>query len=247
MVKFSNYLKQKGQGIVEYALLLAFIVGIAVALQGVGLKDAVVGVFDNVATVLAGGKESQYASALTKWGNMSTADLHAADPNERLAADKEGLANAAEFFLGKEIENLANYGFSFNDNDLNKLKRGEAIVALNYWPDDSTDSLSSYTKSGEKMLELMQGSSIDSGTYVGTHGNLHYSGEGVYSNQRYFFSEPMIEKSNKQRQLKVQLLSEENSEGKHVITSAKVWASQHQNNDNDPNNPYKDLSVTISK
>ena len=136
MVKFSNYLKQKGQGIVEYALLLAFVVGIAVALQGVGLKDAVVGVFDDVATVLAGGKESQYASALTKWGNMSTADLHAADPNERLAADKEGLANAAEFFLGKEIENLANYGFSFNDNDLNKLKRGEAIVALHYWPDD---------------------------------------------------------------------------------------------------------------
>ena len=247
MIKIFNHLKQKGQGIVEYAILLAFIVGIAMMLNGANLSSAVKDVFDDVATVLAGGKESQYASALTKWGNMSTSDLHDADPNERLAADKEGLANAAEFFLGKEIENLANYGFSFNDNDLNKLKRGEAIVALHYWPDDSTDSLSSYTKSGEKMLELMQGSSIDSGTYVRTHSNLHWLDKGVYSNQRYFFSEPMIEKSGNQRQLKVQLLSEVNSEGKHVITSAKVWASQHQNNDNDPNNPYKDLSVTISK
>ena len=45
--------KQKGQGIVEYALLLAFIVGIAMMLNGSNLGGAVKGVFDDVAMVLA--------------------------------------------------------------------------------------------------------------------------------------------------------------------------------------------------
>ena len=57
MTAIRNYLNKKGQGIVEYAVLLAFIVGLAAALQGVGLKDAVVGVFDDVTAVLAGGEE----------------------------------------------------------------------------------------------------------------------------------------------------------------------------------------------
>ena len=49
--------KQKGQGIVEYALLLAFIVGLAMMLNGANLGGAVKGVFDDVAMVLAGGEE----------------------------------------------------------------------------------------------------------------------------------------------------------------------------------------------
>ena len=42
--------KQKGQGIVEYALLLAFVVGIAMMLNGANLGGAVKGVFDDVAS-----------------------------------------------------------------------------------------------------------------------------------------------------------------------------------------------------
>lgn len=79
MVAIRNYLteklKQKGQGIVEYALLLAFIVGIAMMLNGVGLKDAVVGVFDDVANVLAGFTDSR-------------------SPEEKDRANMELLANA---------------------------------------------------------------------------------------------------------------------------------------------------------
>ena len=41
-----RYLGQKGQGIVEYALILAFVVGLAAFLtQGKGLQDAVSAVF----------------------------------------------------------------------------------------------------------------------------------------------------------------------------------------------------------
>lgn len=51
-----NYLNKKGQGIVEYALLLAFIVGIAMVLNGSNLGGAVKGVFDDVAVALGGGE-----------------------------------------------------------------------------------------------------------------------------------------------------------------------------------------------
>ena len=57
MVEIRYYLNKKGQGIVEYALLLAFIVGIAMILNGTNLGGAVNGVFDKVALVLGGGEE----------------------------------------------------------------------------------------------------------------------------------------------------------------------------------------------
>lgn len=55
-MKVMRYLEQKGQGIVEYALILAFVVGIAaVALQSDnGLGQAIQGVFERVTTQLEG-------------------------------------------------------------------------------------------------------------------------------------------------------------------------------------------------
>lgn len=48
LIKIRNMLKQKGQGIIENALILAFVVGIGMMLKGANLGDAVNGVFDNV-------------------------------------------------------------------------------------------------------------------------------------------------------------------------------------------------------
>ena len=48
-----RYLGQKGQGIVEYALILAFVVGLAAFLtQGKELQDAVSAVFTNATSKL---------------------------------------------------------------------------------------------------------------------------------------------------------------------------------------------------
>ena len=48
-----RYLGQKGQGIVEYALILAFVVGLAAVLTNTGgLKDAVGKVFSNATAQL---------------------------------------------------------------------------------------------------------------------------------------------------------------------------------------------------
>ena len=64
MIKIREFIvkyfkRQKGQGIVEYALLLAFIVGIAMMLNGSNLGGAVKGVFDDVAEVIANFTDSR--------------------------------------------------------------------------------------------------------------------------------------------------------------------------------------------
>ena len=53
MKTIRNYLNRKGQGIVEYAVLLSFIMGLTMMLNGANLGGAVMGVFDDVTYVLA--------------------------------------------------------------------------------------------------------------------------------------------------------------------------------------------------
>ena len=69
-----NYLDRKGQGIVEYALLLSFIVGLAMMLNGANLGGAVKDVFDDVSNVLASingdGKEFDIPASLAAIYNI---------------------------------------------------------------------------------------------------------------------------------------------------------------------------------
>ena len=53
MRKIRKFLGEKGQGIVEYALILAFVVAVAAVLTNSGgIKDAIENVFSNVTTQL---------------------------------------------------------------------------------------------------------------------------------------------------------------------------------------------------
>ena len=55
MRKIRKFLGEKGQGIVEYALILAFVVAVAAVLTNGGkLREAVTKVFDSVTTQLNG-------------------------------------------------------------------------------------------------------------------------------------------------------------------------------------------------
>jgi len=95
MIKISNYLKQKGQGIVEYALLLAFVVGIAMMLNGTNLGGAVKGVFDDVAMVLSGGEEF----------DLSTAEGRKAADIATMKKLGEGLAKNFKITFNNPIDN----------------------------------------------------------------------------------------------------------------------------------------------
>ena len=50
--QLKKFFDEKGQGIVEYALILAFVVAIGVALTTGGLKDSIQGLFSDTATAI---------------------------------------------------------------------------------------------------------------------------------------------------------------------------------------------------
>ena len=102
--KIRTIIKQKGQGIVEYALLLAFIVAIAMMLNGANLGNAVKGVFDDVAIAIEGNK---YAPYFKQWHDKTSDWLYNNVTNEeRIAADQEALARIARAFIGLDQEGV---------------------------------------------------------------------------------------------------------------------------------------------
>lgn len=111
--------KQKGQGIVEYALILAFVVGIAMMLNGSNLGGAVKDTFDKVASLL-GGSSTNTASAYaqrTKGWNQYATDKELTDnvsSEERLAADQALLIDIANLYLGKNIKDVQEAISGFN-------------------------------------------------------------------------------------------------------------------------------------
>lgn len=103
MVRVKSILKQKGQGIVEYAILLSLIVLLAMVLQSGGLKGSLVETFDSVALFVSGKTEQDV------WARMSTEAILAdtASSSKRLAADQEFLRNVGRQFLGMTKSELA--------------------------------------------------------------------------------------------------------------------------------------------
>lgn len=104
--------KRKGQGIVEYALLLAFVVGIAMMLNGANLSGAIKGVYDDVANVLFG---SGY--------DLST-------PEGRLAADKARIKKLGEALAANFKKNNNNVKDDFDKVDNPAILNGDYLSIL---------------------------------------------------------------------------------------------------------------------
>ena len=94
----------------EYALLLAFVVGIAMMLNGANLGGAVKDTFDSVANLLAGNSSNSsssntntYAQRTSQWRQYATDEelLANASSEERLKSDQELLISIGEMFLGR--------------------------------------------------------------------------------------------------------------------------------------------------
>ena len=149
MVKAVSYLKQKqkGQGIVEYALLLAFVVGIAMMLNGVNLGSAIKGVYEDVANVLFG---SEY--------DLST-------PEGRLAADKARIKK-----LGEAI--AANFKKTGAKDEFDKSKNPEPVnlkgdyLSILVLPDGSLNIFTGTGSQGKWLTELEQSDPTTYNNYV---------------------------------------------------------------------------------
>lgn len=246
MVNVLEYLKrkQKGQGIVEYALLLAFVVGIAMMLNGTNLGGAVKGVFDDVAMVLGGGSKNKYAAAFDKWHDKSKEWLIAnTSSEERYEADKQALQNIADFLIGKTDQELIDYGIdtSYNRYKNNNWNEGARIFADF---DVENGNQLTYYKGGlkdDQVLNWMYGSTYDNSANIISRETV--IDPRTYSSARYFYSDGMIaDIGNTEKKVMVHVSF--GDDGK--VTTSRVWVETH-NQANNADLQSHPLDVTATK
>ena len=106
---------QKGQGLVEFALVLAFCAGIGVAAREAGFAEAISNLLDrgeqteDVAAVIGGPPSVdrlKYRNYLINWGKKTSDELAAIRNEERITGDQRGLVAIAETFLGKSANEV---------------------------------------------------------------------------------------------------------------------------------------------
>ena len=108
-------IKEKGQGLTEYVLILAFIAGVAFMMFGGNgsLKETVAGTFTETVRILAGLFDEE-----PDWGHMDPSkDFNDSNSQKRLEADQQALKNIASMFLGKsknEVRGMLNGGEDTN-------------------------------------------------------------------------------------------------------------------------------------
>ncbi len=133
LVRLRAIAKEKGQGIVEYAILLAFIVGLAAMLMGNGgIKDAVIDTFDRVATFIA-----------------------CTTPEGRLAADKARIKKLGEAIAANFKRNNNNVIDDYTKADSYAVLKGEYISIL-VLSDGSVNIFTGTGGNGKWLTELDQ-------------------------------------------------------------------------------------------
>ena len=180
MSRIRKTIREKGQGLTEYVLILAFIAGIAFMMFGGNgsLKGTLANTFTETVRMLAGlfGEDDGYVTAsknykyyFTKYKDLSSDELSGKSSAERLKADQEGLALIASLFLGKtkdEVHALM-AGFSNTHNDLkwvfdnldvNRMGPDEngwsqIMVPLSYWNTDIDGDFNAANGTGYSWLE----------------------------------------------------------------------------------------------
>ncbi len=124
---------EKGQGLTEYVLILAFIAGVAFMMFGGNgsLKGTVLGTFTETNETLAGLFSKTYSDYFHEWRDWSSQQLRDISNDERLKADEEALAIIARKFIG-----------------LSETKVGELIASLskNRKGDVQFQNASNYTE-----------------------------------------------------------------------------------------------------
>ncbi len=222
--------KQKGQGIVEYALLLAFVVGIAMMLNGSNLGGAVKGVFDDVASVLGGEiDENAYVAGFKKWSSMKKSDLEKEDTEARLAADQAALDNIAMSFFGKTQEQLKSLtGQNMSANGKNDGPKGDeygdnrySVLLMNYKDNDTQNASGidiGYKTETYLNTGWLQGTDRDS------KATSNQEWKNTSTNTRYFYSDGMINNAyGSQVRAQFHLGSDD------TVDSVRVFAVQDRN------------------
>ena len=154
---WKRLLSQKGQGLVEFALILAFCAGIGVAAREAGFGEAISNLLNSGeqtedAAAAIGGPSSvdrlTYGKYLAKWGKKTSNELASIRNEERITGDQKGLVAIAGTFLGKDAagvlaqmkeftNNVGGYAFTGNSVNQNYTKAqsdgwSKVLVPLSY-------------------------------------------------------------------------------------------------------------------
>ena len=209
MTAIRNYLDKKGQGIVEYAVLLAFVVALAMMLNAGGLKDSVVAVFDDVADFLAYRTYTEYYG---DWHNLSKADLYQVSNAKRLKADQEGLQALVQNLIGlsaedalTELQKLMS-GAKADDVNPNADGDSKALTLLTYWGHYDGDASTPYITLGHdtQMDAVGYITNGQATTYAQNAADNILKKDRTVSGDRIFFSNGMTGDTN-QRTITAQL------------------------------------------
>lgn len=108
---FKKMIIEKGQGLTEYVLILAFIAGVAFMMFGGegSLKGTLVSTASETNRLLGGLFSKTYSDYFHEWRDWSSQQLRDISSDERLKADQEALAIIARKFIGlseTEVKNL---------------------------------------------------------------------------------------------------------------------------------------------
>ena len=183
----SKLFGQKGRGIAEYALIIAFVLGLGFILSNSGIRESIKGVFAQAVAYLKGGA---YASALATYGQMSNTELKNVDNDDRLSLDREALMNLGRKFLGMKQSDLARLHLSGNSSNPYGFILLDYEVGLT--GDGGTGVTTTLRHNGgslnsEDVLEWMKGNYAPDGSHT-------YNAPHDISG-RYFFSNDTIDKS----------------------------------------------------
>lgn len=184
--------KQKGQGVVEFALLFAFVVAIGVMAN---FGDVVKDRFNKVLDIVGGKKD--YTYALENYSKLSKEKLQEVDEAIRIQMDQEALANIGRFFIGHDQAFVGKYLLNKTPNNACLLHYGEVVDEngnLNsYLYYNKNDKNTRSTKNDEiaktsDVIHWMQG---DFGLYDEATNSIvqdSYTTASYSSDNRYLFS-----------------------------------------------------------
>lgn len=105
--QFRRTIKEKGQGLTEYVLILAFIAGVAFMMFGGNgsLKGTLVDTVAETVDILAGLFEDKtYADYFADWRKLSNNELASINNRKRIKADQQAMYELAKAFIGKNSD-----------------------------------------------------------------------------------------------------------------------------------------------
>ena len=238
LYQFRRTIKEKGQGLTEYVLILAFIAGVAFVMFGGSgsLKGTVADTFTETVKILAGLFDEK-----TDWGHADPSTFNDSNSSERLSYDQNALGNIASFFIGKTRKDIADH---YLNNIGSAENNGGIMVGWFQQNDDGSMKFvsKSYKAEANSIFDLMQGGSGDATKYDPTNQYL------VSDYVRYQFTQPSGDGAAAGNGVRIKFEYDKsagaNKQNEWVVTKVTIANDRNSQNSSGLNSSGLEMTVT---